>query len=416
MTPSPHPVPGPPPLRWWGHAWRVALAWVLGVLLFVLAFAASPAGQAAGDYPGRVDALLLVDLLVGHLAVLLALWRRRFPTTVAVVTNALLAVSTFAIPAAMLCVVSLASRRRWRPLVAVAVVHVVAGIYYELVVARALGVEMATDLSSPWHAGLVAMISVLLFATVALIGWNIGGRRELVASWRSQAETAHREQSARVAQARTAERARIAREMHDVMGHRLSLVAMHAGALAHRPDLTEEERRQSAEIVRDGAHQALQELRDVLGVLRGEDEPADGASATEAPQPTLTDVPSLVAEVTSSGHPVDLAVAPGLWDRSVELSDRVGRHAYRVVQEALTNARKHAPGAPVRVHLGGDADAGLSLVVHNIVPRPVAADPGVPGRGLTGMQERVTLVGGTFRAGAEREGFGVRVWLPWEAR
>lgn len=416
MTPSPHPVPGPLPLRWWGHAWRVALAWVLGVLLFVLTFAASPAGQAAGDYPGRVDALLFVDLLVGHLAVLLALWRRRFPTTVAVVTNALLAVSTFAIPAAMLCVVSLASRRRWRPLVAGAVVHVVAGIYYELVVARALGVEMATDLSSPWHAGLVAMITVLLFATVALIGWNIGGRRELVASWRSQAETAHREQAARVAQARTAERARIAREMHDVMGHRLSLVAMHAGALAHRPDLTEEERRQSAEIVRDGAHQALQELRDVLGVLRGEDEPADGASATEAPQPTLTDVPSLVAEVTSSGHPVDLTVAPGLWDRSVELSDRVGRHAYRVVQEALTNARKHAPGAPVRVHLGGDADAGLSLVVHNIVPRPVAADPGVPGRGLTGMQERVTLVGGTFEAGADPEGFGVRVWLPWEAR
>ncbi|WP_299520638.1 histidine kinase [uncultured Serinicoccus sp.] len=413
---SARPVPGPPPLRWWGHAWRVLVVWVTGLLILLVTFASSPAGsQELGSYPAHVDALLVADLVVGHLAVALVLWRRRFPVTVAVLTSAALVVSSLAVPASLLAALSLASRRRWRPLLAVGAVNIGAGMFYELVVARQLGMETVSDIPSPWYAGLIALLSVLLFALVSLIGWNIGGRRQLVESWRTQAETAHREQAARVAQARTAERARIAREMHDVMGHRLSLVAMHAGALAHRPDLTEAERVQSAEIVRDGAHQALQELREVLGVLRGEDD-ADAATGTAAPQPTLTDLPSLAAEVTTGGHPVDLTASPGLWDRSVTLSDRVGRHAYRVVQEALTNARKHAPGAAVEVDLSGDESTGLSLEVRNVVPRPAAEDPGAPGRGLTGMQERVTLVGGTFEAGGGPGVFVVRVWLPWETR
>ena len=417
----PRPPPGSavdlPPLRPWQHAWRLGTVWLLGGLLWLVVFSLSPAAQDDLRQTSTVDALLVLDVLVGQLCVLLVAFRRRRPTSVAVLVALLSVVSAWGAPAALLSVMSLATRRRLTPLLVLLVLNALVSLAYDTVVAPTLFPDDPAYAGggSWWQIGLNTLVVLLVFCIVGLIGWNIGARRQLLESWRSQAETAHREQAARVAQARTAERARIAREMHDVMGHRLSLVAMHAGALAHRPDLTEAERVQSAEIVRDGAHQALQELRDVLGVLRGEDDP-EATTGTAAPQPTLTDLPSLAAEVTTGGHPVDLTATPGLWDRSVTLSDRVGRHAYRVVQEALTNARKHAPGAAVEVDLSGDEAAGLSLEVRNVVPRPAPEDPGAPGRGLTGMQERVTLVGGTFEAGGGPGVFVVRVWLPWERR
>jgi signal transduction histidine kinase len=137
------------------------------------------------------------------------------------------------------------------------------------------------------------------------------------------------------ARARQVERARIAREMHDVLAHRLSLVSMHAGALEYRPDASPHELAQAAGTVRRNAHQALQDLREVLGVLRA----ADGDSMR--PQPTLADVPALVAESRDAGlrisedyDGVELGTVPSA----------VGRTAYRIVQEALTNIRKHADG------------------------------------------------------------------------
>jgi signal transduction histidine kinase len=128
--------------------------------------------------------------------------------------------------------------------------------------------------------------------------------------------------------------------MHDVLGHRLSLLSVHAGALEFRPDASPEEIAGAAKVIRENAHQALQDLREVVGVLR--------APVGELPQPTLADARQLVAESGRAGMRVELREEIG-----GAVPDLVGRTAYRVVQEALTNARKHAPGAAVDVHLAG---------------------------------------------------------------
>ena len=197
------------------------------------------------------------------------------------------------------------------------------------------------------------------------------------------------EQRLRIEQAREAERRRIAREMHDVLAHRVSLLSLHAGALEFRPDASPEEVAEAAGVIRATAHAALEELRQVIGVLR------DGAEerAPEPPQPTLADIPALVEECRAAGMRVrcrldvpDAATAPAA----------LGRTAYRIVQEGLTNARKHAPAAAVDVTIA----AGEQLVVEVVSRRPVgvavAAEP-LPGRG-----QRAGRAGRARRAGRRR--------------
>ena len=150
-----------------------------------------------------------------------------------------------------------------------------------------------------------------------------------------------------IAEARRAERTKIAREMHDVLAHRLSLLAAYAGALEFRPDAPPEELARAAGVIRDGAHQALEELREVIGVLR--DDPAE--KEPDRPQPTLSDLPRLLDEARAAGtagHGWTTA-----WPTPATVPDVLGRTVYRVVQEALTNARKHAPGQEATVLLGG---------------------------------------------------------------
>ena len=402
----------------WANAWRLLLAWVLGIALF-LVYITPLLVEVVAEEPVTVavPGLLVLDLLVGHVILALAAFRRRAPVTIAVITGVLSTVSVSGAPAAFLAAASLATQRRPLPTIWVGLVHVMAGMVHEEAVAPwTVPEEFRTSLTGQgWLLDSVVFVAsiVLLYGVAVLIGWNAGSRRELVASWRRQAETASGEQAARVAQAQLAERARIAREMHDVLAHRLSLVAMHAGVLAHRPDLSEQERVEAAEVVRAGAHQALEELREVLGVLREDVGEESEGPRVEAPQPGLSGIPSLVAEVTSSGQEVRLRAEADLWPRSMTLPTSTGRHAYRVVQEALTNARRHAPGRTVTVQLDGGAGEGLAIEVSN----PTAAVPegSLPsgGRGLTGMAERVELAGGRFSAGVEVSNFVVRAWLPW---
>ncbi|GGK57106.1 sensor histidine kinase [Ornithinimicrobium pekingense] len=403
----------------WRNAWRLVVAWLLGMVFFVV-YVSPLMLNARSDLDAAVaGAFLLLDLLVGHLALVLVAFRRRRPVAVAVVATVLSAVSVLAVGPVFLAVMSLATRRRLWPLVWLGVLNGVVGAAHErLVVPWTTPAEFRESLTGQgWLVdGLVYVaFALLLYGVVVLIGWNVGSRRELVASWRRQAETATSEQAARVAQAQLAERARIAREMHDVLAHRLSLVAMHAGALAHRPDLTDQERVEAAEVVRSGAHQALEELREVLGVLRDDDREG-GERRVEAPQPGLSDIPALLAEVTGSGQQVRLSVEEDLWRRSLSLPASTGRHAYRVVQESLTNARRHAAGRPVTVHVDGRPGRGLSITVAN--PTPPVAEGTLPsgGRGLAGLAERVQLAGGRFEAGVEVTDFVVRTWLPWPGR
>jgi signal transduction histidine kinase len=205
------------------------------------------------------------------------------------------------------------------------------------------------------------------------------------------------------------ERTRIAREMHDVLAHRISLLSLHAGALEIRPDAAPAEVAGAAGIIRASAHQALQDLREVIGVLR---EPA-GDDAPERPQPTLRELPALADESRVAGVKVRLDLRI---DEPGEVPAATGRAAYRIVQEGLTNARKHAPGACVRVRVAGAPGPGLTVEIRNPAPvglRPVAAIPGT-GTGLVGLAERATLAGGRLTAGRGPDGgFTLTAWLPW---
>jgi signal transduction histidine kinase len=256
-------------------------------------------------------------------------------------------------------------------------------------------------------------IVFILLITVATVAWGmfVRARRQLVASLRERADRAEAEQQLRVEQARQHERARIAREMHDVLAHRISLLSMHAGALEFRPDAPPEEIARAAGVVRASAHQALQDLREVIGVLR--EEPAVNGGP-ERPQPTLANLPGLLDESRQAGMHVssdcrvdDLGAVP----------EGVGRNAYRIVQEGLTNARKHAQGAAVDVTVDGAAGTGLTVEVRNRLPVGVAAAsiPGT-GTGLIGLTERATLAGGRLDHGRTADGdFELRAWLPWPA-
>ncbi|MBB5111857.1 sensor histidine kinase [Micromonospora echinospora] len=248
----------------------------------------------------------------------------------------------------------------------------------------------------------------------AMVAWAlfVRARRQLVLSLRDRAERAEAEQQLRLDQARQLERGRIAREMHDVLAHRISLLSLHAGALEFRPDAPPEEVARAAGVIRASAHAALQDLREVIGVLRAE----VGSEATpERPQPTLADVPALVAESRDAG------VRVGVVDEVTEpqaVPAAIGRSAYRIVQEGLTNARKHAPGAVVTVRLAGGPGDGLVVEISNPWPvgSPATAIPGA-GTGLVGIAERVTLAGGRLEHGRDADGtFRLTAWLPWAAQ
>ncbi|MFE9337336.1 sensor histidine kinase [Streptomyces sp. NPDC007063] len=246
------------------------------------------------------------------------------------------------------------------------------------------------------------------FALVAgSIGWGlyVRSRRQLLVSLRERAARA-------AAESRREAREDIAREMHDVLGHRLSLLSVHAGALEFNPGAGPQEIGQAAAVIRDSAHRALEDLRDVIGVLRA---PEDG----NRPQPVLADIGNLADEARRAGATValDVAVAGGP-DPAPAVA---GRTAYRIVQEGLTNARKHGahPTAPVSVTVRGASGAGLTVEVRNPVRHDGAtrdrAGPRLPGagQGLIGLAERTLLAGGTLEHGKDGADYRLYAALPW---
>lgn len=338
------------------------------------------------------------DLALGVASFSVLPLRRRYPVAVAIVTNSLTAISASAGGPAALALVSLATHRRLRHIIPVALLTLAAGLVF-------MHIDPVGD--DPWTFTL-PFITLFLAVTV---GWGmyIGSRRELLATLRDRAETAEAEQASRVAQARTAERSRIAREMHDVLAHRISLVTMHAGALTYRRDLSADQMRTTAEIIQDNAHEAMVELREVLGILR--DGPGD--AAPELPQPSAVDLPHLLTEARKSGmriedtQSIDLELIP----------ETLGRTAYRVIQEGLTNARKHAADTLVTVELKGSPDAGLTVVVRNPLRIGSTQSPAPEsGLGLVGLSERSALAGGHLSHHiSPRQDFVLEAWLPWPA-
>jgi signal transduction histidine kinase len=385
---GPAPESYQPPLTWWGQTWRLLLTLGLSAMVWV-GYAEAQVEQA--------PILFYVDVAVGLAAYVLVFFRRRWPLTVALVTNVLGAVSGSAQGPATLAAVSLATRRR---LTHVALVSVVA-----LVTSTVFTETQPSSNDDPAWISFIAAV----FAISASMGWGmyIGSRRELLWTLRHRAERAEAEQELRVAQSRSTERARIAREMHDVLAHRISQISMHAGALSFREDLTAEEMRESAAVIRDKAHEALTDLRGVLGVLRDD----ETGRPLDAPQPTYADVPALVAECRTAGMHVTLNDEVACDE---PMPDVVGRTLYRIVQEGLTNARKHAPGARVAVTVLGGPDEGVDITVRNPLGFGPTATPG-SGLGLIGLTERAVLRGGRLEHRTDRGAFELRAWIPWAA-
>ena len=363
-------------------------------------------GQASGDIS---SALLTLDIAAGLASCALLPVLLRWPVPGALMLAVLAALSPAATPASTYATLHVSLRRRFPVAVAVAGAGVagllIRGIWRPI-----------SSLSSLWWVVLV------LVAEAALVGWGelSRARQALLESLREQARRAEAEQAGRIAEARAAERASIAREMHDVLAHRLSLLATYAGALEYRPDAPPEQLARAAGVVRAGVHQALDELREVIGVLR-DDDPA----AVARPQPGLADLEALIGETRGAGTEVNLAERI---TRPEDLPDSLGRTAYRIVQEGLTNARRHAPGHPVRLLLDGrPGDCLLVELVNPMVPvssaeAPSPAGPELngsgagTGTGLIGLTERVRLTGGEIDHGVAPDGeFRLRASLPWPA-
>ncbi|WP_328554359.1 MULTISPECIES: sensor histidine kinase [unclassified Streptomyces] len=222
-----------------------------------------------------------------------------------------------------------------------------------------------------------------------------------------QEVTAHQSETAQERSRRTLleERTTIARELHDVVAHHMSVVAIQAEAAPYRVENPPPELEQAFVTIRENAVAALTELRRVLGVVRAED-----YEAPDAPQPTLADLDALLANVGDAGLTVDKAVTGAVRElpQGVELS------AYRIVQEALSNTLRHAPGASARVEIGYVL-GGLGLRIVN-GPAPAATlekSTHGAGHGITGMRERVTMLDGEMTAGVmEDGGYEVAVFLP----
>ena len=376
---------------------RSARDWVVDVVLFGVAVIVGVLGVTSIT-ADRSDAGVVIDVVVGT-AVCATLWvRRRYPVEVAVVAVVASAFFAMAGGAALVAVFNAAIRASRRALVALVALALVSGAIFPLLYPS----------SGRWWE---QFLFGLLLIAVAL-GWGLftRARREVIRSLRERAERLESEQRLRVQQAQEAERRRIAREMHDVLAHRLSLLSVHAGALEFRPDATPEEVAEAAGVIRATAQTALQELRDVIGVLRDETE----ERAVQPPQPTLAQLPTLIEESREAGMNIRLDLDASIDD---QLPQGVGRTAYRVVQEGLTNARKHAPAAAVEVSIS--KDDGPSLVVAVVSRSPV----GVPaagaqvegsGSGLVGLAERVSLAGGELTHGPNEDGdFVLRARLPW---
>ncbi|MGZ0151412.1 sensor histidine kinase [Kribbella sp. WER1] len=360
--------------------------WIVDSVAFVLAILIALFTYSDGESDPVPRMLLVADLWTG-LALCLTLWfRRRWPVQLALLACLLSTYSDSAAGPTLVLIMTVAVHKPWRTSVWVFAANFLATVVY-------INVRHVQD----WTTLLV--IAAILYVAVAGWGQYIRSRRQLLQTLRDRADRAETVAKLQAEQAQLRAREEIAREMHDVLGHRLSLLSVHAGALAYRPDASTQEVAGAAEIIRASAHQALQDLREVIGVLR--------APVGELPQPAFADLPGLVEGSRAAGIPVELTL-----DADGPMPEHVGRTAYRIVQEGLTNAVKHAPGEPVTISVVGAPGNGLSVELRNPAPHRRRGD----GSGLKGLTERAALVDGRLEHGRTPDGdFRLYAWLPWPA-
>jgi len=347
--------------------WRPVPAWWLSLGATVVADVPGPAPGT--DWPWSSSTMTAQ-------AVVLLLLALRSPTRVAVGALSLTALATYALQ-------GLATRPTYPP-------------------AALLGGPSYHPTGAP---------AVVVFATVVLLGTALRGRREARTQLVEQASLTEEERARRTV---LEERSRIARELHDVVAHHMSVISIQAQVAPHLVENPTDELKENLEGIRQNALEALTELRRVLGVLRSEN-PEDpyglgtGAGvAPDAPQPTLGRLDALVENTRAAGLDVTTEIA----GERLPLAPGVELSAYRIIQEALSNALRHAPGSAVKVELW-HFPRGLQVRVVNSRPRhPAPPSPGA-GHGLLGMRERVAMLGGTLMTSETScGGFAVVAFLP----
>ncbi|MBE2315013.1 sensor histidine kinase [Solirubrobacter sp. CPCC 204708] len=371
-----------------GSSRRTTRDWIVDAsMLAVGAFVGLVALGGTEHY--RTEQQVNLDFVVGVLCFIPLWWRRRRPWLVFLLLTPVGAFSAMAAGPGLIALFNLALRGTRRQIVISVILSCLIGIVYSVV------------FDDPELPMVIDLAFAVLFPLV-VVPWGLFTRaqRDLLLTAHERAEKAEAEQRAHVEAARETERRRIAGEMHDVLAHRLSLLSVHAGALEFRPDATPEEIEQAAGVIRQTATDALRDLRHVIGVLR------TGDGVTAPPQPTVDAIPALIEESRAAGMHVRSRVEASGGEVMV------GRTAYRIVQEGLTNARKHAPAAAVEVTVG---PSDSSLVVEVVSRKSALAPPAAPGgSGLIGLTERVELAGGSLECGPNPRGdFVLRAVLPW---
>ncbi|MFF9349536.1 sensor histidine kinase [Streptomyces sp. NPDC014734] len=412
---------------WWGRRRSVALD--VGLALLSAMECALEGVEFAADTGLPVPVGVVFGLLAGSVLVV----RRRWPIVVVLVAIAT-APAEMGFLMGLVGLYTLAASEVPRRITAVLTGMSFAGTFIVTYVQLRHSVSAQAGFGPDhWYVPLLSLfMSLGLTAPPVLFGLYIGARRRLMESLRERADSLERELSLladraeeRAEWARTEERTRIAREMHDVVAHRVSLMVVHAAALQAVAPKDPAKAVRNAALVGDMGRQALTELREMLGVLRAGESvvprsaqvplasvgrAAAAAAAVAEDGPRLSEVETLVGESRAAGMTVELSV-----DGEVRpYAPEVEQTAYRVVQEALTNVHKHAAGAKTWVRLA-HRGAEVAMQVENGPSDEATADAGLPsgGNGLVGMRERVQGLGGVFVSGpTDAGGFRVSAVLP----
>nr|WP_324289728.1 histidine kinase [Streptomyces tirandamycinicus] len=424
---------------WWGRRRSAVLD--VGLALLSAAECALEGVRFSETVALPVPVGVVFGLLAGSVLVL----RRRWPVAVVLVSIAITPAEMGFLMAIVGLYTLAASEAPRRVIAALAGMSLLGTLIVTFVRTRQ-DVAAADFDPGSWYVPVVSVVmSIGLTAPPLLLGLYVGARRRLMESLRERAVSLEQELSLladRAEQqaqwARTEERTRIAREMHDVVAHRVSLMVVHAAALQAVALKDPQKAVRNAALVGDMGRQALTELREMLGVLRSGEEvvaraaaepvplaavgaaaaaAAEAAEAAEAAVagegPSLADLGSLVEQSRVAGMVVELSVQ----GESRTYRPEVEQTAFRVVQEALTNVHKHAAGAKAWVRVA-HREAEIAMQVENGPSRRGAADAGLPsgGNGLVGMRERVSALGGVFVSGpTDAGGFRVSAVLPMES-
>ncbi len=396
----------------------LSTTWVVTAAIFCSAVAVAFASPRGPDGTVALDPWAILGLLWGAGTGALLVKRRERSATV----TALACVGALAFPldtvGAMIAyswVVSREPARRRAWLGALLVVATGVAVARDLARPGAARIMSSTSKDGvvtvwPWWATVVLAVGALALSVA--VGWyrrtqaTVGELRTLSDDRAAETRELHGEL------ARRAERELIAREVHDTLASRLSLVSLHAGALEVAAADTEPDLRDAAQAVRANAHRSLEDLRDLVALLHDSDELA---------RRVATQSISSAATLTSLGELLTATRAAGTRLVSVVLVDDAGRASvplsaatFRILQESLTNVHKHAPGSEVDIDVHGGPGTGLFLRVSNPLP---AAPPGSPvpgsGSGVRGIHERARLLGGTATVGEQDGRYVVEAWLPW---